>query len=236
MRISAQGFGELVSIFVIDGTLRRVRRLSPAVRQTSSPSRCAGHTSPDPVASLSLLAETAEGMRPEKMTILVNYFMRSKGGLMRDRTNRWLSAKNRARIVIVVIALLAAGLAQGCRQTGDIGGVPPGVPSAGPMVAEGRVVSQPRGGTNVTELSCEFEMSEAPGDGTAPVAVHVSWVAPCGTHRVETFAFEGGTETFESTYTEGGYPIGMTFWAVITWADARGQHRIQSAVAVCTVQ
>ena len=159
---------------------------------------------------------------------------------MRDRTNRWLTAKNRsrmARVALLLTAILAADLAQGCRHDDDIaGGVTPGIPSAsGPMVAEARIVTQPRGGNNVTELSCAIEMSEVPGDGTTPVAVQVSWVAPCGTHKVEAFVFDGGAQTFESTYSEGGYPIGMTFWAIITWQDANGSHRIQTNVAVCTV-
>ena len=67
------------------------------------------------------------------------------------------------------------------------------------------------------------------------MAVQVSWVAPCGTRKSETFVFDGGRQTVESTYSDGGDPIGMTFWAVITWQVTWGSHRIQTDVAVCTL-
>jgi len=141
------------------------------------------------------------------------------------------------RATLIVALIVVAALAQGCTRPGEIAsGVPSVVAPVGPMIAEARVVSQPRGGTNVTELSCTVEMTEIPGDGADPIAVQVDWVAPCGTHGTEVFLFHGGSQAFESSYSEGGYPIGMTFWAVITWHDALGSHRIQTDVAVCSVR
>ena len=99
------------------------------------------------------------------------------------------------------------------------------------MIAVARAVTQPRGGGNVTELPCASEMTEVPGDGTAPVAVQISWVAPCGTHKTGAFVLDG-KQTLEPTYSDGGCPIGTASPAVIARQDARGTHRIQSDVAV----
>jgi len=165
---------------------------------------------------------------------------------MRDHIKRWLTAKDPYQVLkasLIVAVLVAAALTQACNHTGGVtggatGGVPGGstggvVPTAGPLIAEGRIVSDPQGGFDVMDLSVSFEMTEVPGTGTAPVAVTVSWVAPCGTHKTEGFLFAGGTQTFQSLYWGGGYPITMTFRAIITWEDANGTHRIQSDAAVC---
>ncbi|MFC2099917.1 hypothetical protein ACFLSF_03710 [Candidatus Bipolaricaulota bacterium] len=166
---------------------------------------------------------------------------------MRDHNRSWLTAKDPVRLLkagLIVAVLVAAALTQACTSPGGVpggaagGGIPGGstggvVSTAGPMVAEGRVVSAPQGGMDVMDLSVAFEMIEVPGTGTAPVAIQVSWVAPCGTHKTEGFLFAGGTQTFYSTYSGGGYPITMTFRAIITWEDADGTHRIQSDAAVC---
>ena len=48
--------------------------------------------------------------------------------------------------------------------------------------------------------------------------------------------FAGGEQTYVTTYSEaGGSYIGKTFWVEITWEDAEGSHRIESAAAECTI-
>jgi hypothetical protein len=151
----------------------------------------------------------------------------------------------RLSLLLTVVAI--AVLAQGCTQIldddlggggSDIGGgiVPPVVPVAptGPMAANIRVVSDPQGGSYVSELSCVIEASEIPGGGSKPIVITVNWVAPCGTHKSEVFVFDGGKQTYESSYSDNGRAIAMTFWTTITWTDAEGRHQIQSSMAACT--
>ncbi|MBU1050337.1 hypothetical protein KKG90_09980 [Candidatus Bipolaricaulota bacterium] len=143
-------------------------------------------------------------------------------------------------LTIVTVALLA----QGCTKIldDDLGGgadigsgivTPPAVP-AGPMAADVRVISDPQGGTYVSELSCVFEASEIPGGGSKPIIITVNWVAPCGTHKSEVFVFDGGKQTYESSYSESGRAIALTFWTTISWTDAQGKHQIQSGTAACS--
>jgi len=168
---------------------------------------------------------------------------------MRNLTNRLLSVESRrglwmGRSALLLIVVVAAALAQGCTQIldddlgggGDLGGgiVTPPVQPTGPMAADIRVVSDPQGGSYVSELSCAFEVSEIPGMGSNPIVITVNWVAPCGTHGSEAFIFDGGTQTFESTYSENGRAIALTFWATISWTDAQGTHQIQSGFAACS--
>ena len=75
-------------------------------------------------------------------------------------------------------------------------------------------------------------MTEVPGGGDQPIVITVNWAAPCGTHGSEAFLFDGGTQVFESTYSEGGNTIAMTFWATISWHDARGAHHLRSDAAL----
>ena len=139
----------------------------------------------------------------------------------------------RFRGVAAAAVMAAVLLAQGCFRPGDpVGG---GSPGSSLMAAEVRVVSQPRGGSLVSELVCAFEVTAIPGSGETPIGITVAWTAPCGTHKVETFVFEGGTEVFESVYSEPGGYIGMTFWATISWRDAQGAHQVASDIANCTV-
>ena len=170
---------------------------------------------------------------------------------MRNLTNRLLSAESRrglwiGRVALLLTVVVVAALAQGCTQIldddlgrgGDLGGgvITPVVPVAptGPMAADIRVVSDPQGGSYISELSCTFEVNEIPGMGSNPIVITVSWVAPCGTHGSEAFIFDGGTQTFESTYSENGRDIALTFWATISWTDAQGPHQIQSGFAACS--
>ena len=142
-------------------------------------------------------------------------------------------------LLLTIITITA--LTQGCTQVindslggGDPGGgvVSPAQPT-GPMAADIRVISDPQGGSYVSELSCAFEVTEIPGAGSNPIVITVSWVAPCGTHKTEAFIFDGGTQVFESVYSEDGRALTMTFWATIAWQDARGRHQIQSEFAAC---
>jgi len=170
---------------------------------------------------------------------------------MRNLINRWLSPESRrglwlGRVKLLLTMAAIAALAQGCTQildddlggSADLGGgvVAPVVPVAptGPMAADVRVVSDPQGGSYVSELSCAFEVSEIPGAGSNPIVITVNWVAPCGTHGSEAFVFDGGRQVFESTYSENGHYIGLTFWATISWKDAQGTHQIQSDFAACS--
>jgi len=130
----------------------------------------------------------------------------------------------------MAIVLAAMLMAQGCVQ--PILGEGSGASSSDGMDADVRIVSHPEGGTGVLELACIFEVTEVPGSGNLPIPLYVSWTAPCGTHKTESFLFEGGRQVFESLYSEGGYPIGMTFWATITWTDSRGPHTVVTDVAV----
>ncbi|TFH11176.1 MAG: hypothetical protein E4H08_02045 [Candidatus Atribacteria bacterium] len=167
---------------------------------------------------------------------------------MRDQIECLLSVKSRrelrmGRFSLFLAIVVIAALAQGCTQilddslgaVGDVGGgiVPPVQPT-GPMAASVRVVSDPQGGSYVSELSCAFEITEIPGSGSNPIVVTVNWVASCGTHKTEVFVFDGGTQTFESIYSENGRAIAMTFWTTISWQDAQGQHQIQSGIAACS--
>jgi hypothetical protein len=102
------------------------------------------------------------------------------------------------------------------------------------MAANVRVVSDPQGGSYVSELSCIIEASEIAGGGSNPIVITVNWVAPCGTHGSESFVFDGGTQTYESFYSENGRAIALTFWATISWTDAQGPHQIQSGFAACS--
>jgi len=124
--------------------------------------------------------------------------------------------------------LLAIGSIAGCSSTA-------GIPTAGAMNAEVSVVADPEGGTDVSSLSCTFEVTEIPESGTAPIAVRASWAASCGVHKTEAFTFTGGTKTFLTTYEElGGYALNKTFWVEIRWQDARGSHLVKSASAPCS--
>ena len=147
-------------------------------------------------------------------------------------------------LVLLLVAL--ENITEACHHTvrpypsegSDLGGgvitpVLPVVPS-GPMTANVRVVSDPQGGSHVSELSCAFEVTEIPGAGTNPIVITVNWVAPCGTHGSDAFIFDGGKQVFESTYSVNGRYIGLTFWATISWKDAHGMHQIQSGFAVCS--
>lgn len=170
---------------------------------------------------------------------------------MRNPTNCGLSPESRrglrlGRITLLLAVIVVAVLVQGCTQVldddlgggADIGGgiVTPVVPIAptGPMAADVRIVSDPQGGSYVSELSCIIEASEIAGGGSNPIVITVNWVAPCGTHGSESFVFDGGTQTFESTYSENGRAIALTFWAAISWTDAQGSHQIQSGFAACS--
>lgn len=138
----------------------------------------------------------------------------------RLRKGRWLLA-------LVLFAALAA--AQGCSI--------PAVTSPGAsLAADVRVTEDPEGGLYVTKLSCTFVAVEAGGSAATPIALRVKWVAPCGVHKTETVQFAGGEQTYMTTYSEaGGSYIGKTFWVEITWEDAEGTHRIESAAAECSV-
>lgn len=168
---------------------------------------------------------------------------------MRNRLKDLLSVNSRRTVHLGKISLLLAVVAvalvaQGCTQIldddlgggADVGGgiVTPPVAPAGPMTANVRVVSDPQGGSYISELSCVIEASEIPGGGSNPIVITVSWVAPCGTHKSEVFVFDGGKQTYESTYSDNGRAIAMTFWTTISWRDAEGNHQIQSAMAACT--
>ena len=110
------------------------------------------------------------------------------------------------RIALLLLVAVVAGLAQGCTQLlddglgggADVGGgiVAPVKPTR-PMAATVRVVSDPQGGSYVSELSCAIEVTEVPGGGSNPIIITVNWVAPCGTHKSEAFVFDDGTPTFE---------------------------------------
>lgn len=168
--------------------------------------------------------------------------------MMTNRKNRLLSVRSHdgmrfGKLALLLSIVALSVLAQGCTQVlnedlgsgGDVGGgiVPPVQPT-GPMAADVRVVSDPQGGSYVSELSCAFEVTEVPGAGSNPIVITVNWVAACGTHKTEAFVFDGGTQTFESVYSENGRAIAMTFWTTITWQDAQGRHQIQSGLAACT--
>ena len=167
---------------------------------------------------------------------------------MRNLINRWLSPESGrglwlGRVKLLLTVVLAAVLAQGCTQIldddlgggGDLGGgvVVPVAPT-GPMAVDIRVVSDPQGGSYISELSCAFEVTEIPGMGSNPIVITVNWLAPCGAHGSEAFVFDGGRQVFESTYSENGRYIGLTFWATISWKDAQGTHQIQSDFAACS--
>lgn len=165
--------------------------------------------------------------------------------MMRNPTNRLLSGESRrglsiGRTTLSLALVVVAVLAQGCTQIldDDLGGgvdVGGGIGTpTGPMAVDVRVVSDPQGGSYISELACVLEVTELPGGGSNPIVITVNWVAPCGTHKSESYVFAGGTQTFESTYSENGRTIAMTFWATISWKDAEGQHQIQSGIAVCT--
>jgi len=170
----------------------------------------------------------------------------TKGGMMRMKILSFLGrlAKHSRFSGLVLLVVLAAGLAQACTQVvapdlgdgNDVGGgiVDP-IPASGPMETDIRIVTDPQGGTMISELSCAFEVSEVPGTGSDPVVIQVNWTAPCGTHKTEAFLFDGGTQVFESMYAEPGGYIGMTFWADISWSDGTGTHRIRSDTAACTL-
>jgi len=100
---------------------------------------------------------------------------------MRNRLKDLLSVNSRrtvrlGRISLLLTVLAIAVLAQGCTQIldddlggdADIGGgiVTPPVTPSGPMAANVRVVSDPQGGSYVSELSCIIEASEIPGGGS----------------------------------------------------------------------
>jgi hypothetical protein len=162
---------------------------------------------------------------------------------MRNRLKDLLSVNSRrtvrlGRISLLLTVLAIAVLAQACTQIldDDLGGgiVTPPVTPSGPMTANVRVVSDPQGGSYVSELSCIIEASEIPGGGSNPIVITVSWVAPCGTHKSEVFVFDGGKKTFESTYSDNGRAIALTFWTTISWRDSEGNHQIQSGMAACS--
>lgn len=128
--------------------------------------------------------------------------------------------------------VLALGLLAGCSQTGGLTD-----PTGSGMNAEVSVLSDPVGGTNVSSLSCTFEVVETSTSGSGPIVVRADWAAPCGVHKSETFTFTGGTRTFITTYDEpGGYPITLNFWVQLTWKDDRGSHLVRSATANSTAE
>ena len=147
------------------------------------------------------------------------------------------------KLALLSVLITMAALAQGCTQIldDDLGGIAdigegmatlPVAPS-GPMAANLRVVSDPQGENCVSELSCIIKVTEVAGGSSDPIVITVNWVAPCGTHKSEVFVFDGGEKTFESTSSESGRAIALTFWATKTWTDAQGSHQIQSGFAAC---
>ena len=147
--------------------------------------------------------------------------------LMTRRMTKALRGVQQAALALGGLLLLIGAL-QGCTPAG-------GVPTGGTMNAEVAVVADPEGGTDVSSLSCTFEVAEIPGSSTGPIAVRASWAASCGVHKTEAFTFTGGTKTFLTTYEEaGGYSLDKTFWVEIRWTDARGSHVVRSAQAPCS--
>lgn len=136
--------------------------------------------------------------------------------------------KERVLLALALFAALAA--AQGCS-------IPAVTAPGASLAADVRVTEQPEGGLYITKLSCTFEAVEVgSASAAAPIALRVKWVAPCGVHKTETFQFAGDEQTYMTTYSEaGGSYIGKTFWVEITWEDAEGAHRIESAAAECSV-
>jgi len=132
-----------------------------------------------------------------------------------------------ALVAVALLSVFVHGCIKPIASPGDSTSAP------GMMDVEVQVLTHPQGGSDVSELICTFEVAEIPGSGSAPQAIRVDWTAPCGVHKTDVFVFEGGSELFESIYTEGGYPLGMKFWATISWKDGRGSHKLASDVANC---
>lgn len=145
---------------------------------------------------------------------------------------REYSRQARLRLLALGAILVLVGGASGCSLVGG-GGTTPPPPQAGLLEADVTILSDPVGGGGASSLSCTFQVSALASEGTGSVLVNARWVAPCGTHKSETFSFGGGDATFTTTYSDaGGYPITKTFWVEITWQDARGGHQVRSASAV----
>ena len=153
---------------------------------------------------------------------------------MRTRASRTASRCGVRRALRWSALLAAAGVAlAGCTALNTTPGTGPG-PAAGLMAAAVAVMDAPIGGSGVTDLTCSFEVTQLPGEGTDPIYLRVDWTASCGVHKSEVFAFDGGYKVFTSRYEDSsGQPIGMTFWAAISWQDSEGSHAIRSANAVC---
>ncbi len=164
---------------------------------------------------------------------------------MRNRMNRAHTVApgcelRLGRIALSLSIITLAVLSQACTRIldNDLGAIGDGIITpapvpTGPMAVDVRVVSDPQGGSYISELSCVLEVSEIPGGGSNPIPITVNWVAPCGTHKSEVFVFDGGTKTYETTYSENGRSIALTFWTTISWRDAQGNHQIRSGMAAC---
>jgi hypothetical protein len=101
-----------------------------------------------------------------------------------------------------------------------------------PIAADIVIVDDPVGGSGASELACTFEATQLGTEGSESIQIRVDWSASCGTHKSETFTFRGPDQVFTSTYEDPtGMPLGMTFWATITWVDSRGKHVLRSASA-----
>jgi hypothetical protein len=101
-----------------------------------------------------------------------------------------------------------------------------------PIAADIVILDDPVGGPGASEIACTFEATQIGVEGNQPVQIRVDWSASCGTHKTETFTFRGPDQVFTSTYEDPtGMPLGMTFWATISWVDSRGKHVVRSATA-----
>ncbi|MEN6369517.1 MAG: hypothetical protein ABFD77_07470 [Thermotogota bacterium] len=137
-------------------------------------------------------------------------------------------AEKQVLLALALLAVLTA--AQGC-------GIPAVTTPGTESVAEVQVTEDPKGGLYITKLSCTFQVVTVSGGALAvPATLRVKWVAACGVHKTETFQFTGGEQIYMTMYLEaGGSYIAKTLWVEITWEDAEGSHRIESAVAECSI-
>ena len=140
----------------------------------------------------------------------------------------------RALGLMATAALLLAAF--GCAPVAGPGTGPGTNPDPGstslPIAADIVILDDPVGGAGASEIACTFEATQIGVEGNQPVQIRVDWSASCGTHKTETFTFRGPDQVFTSTYEDPtGMPLGMTFWATITWVDSRGKHVIRSATA-----
>ncbi len=128
-----------------------------------------------------------------------------------------------------------------------------------PYRLEVSIAQQPVGGQNVNTLTCKYsvaykvygtknasgkwiaDVSKREADAPLPVTLKATWINDKGgtynpTEKTFSVDSTGGTYTTTWSVPQAGLFFDKTFWVRFEWNDISGGHKVESAMAVCTVK